>query len=181
MFKFLKLNKGVTLVELIVALAISSIILTCVISIFSVGISAYQSSMDSFNATTTAQILTQKIQTRIKYATAITVNTTLTSDSSKVIGTNYLYSSSGSVLLKNGNTVSDTFPDVKSALTYPCSVTFDVSSAKSLDVTIKISKGSKVIYTTTTTIYIIGLDGVANSAIVDNTTSGSVGIEIMYQ
>ena len=179
MYKFIKQQKGFTLVELIVVIAIIGVLMTSIIGVFMFGVNLYNSSNDSYMARTTAQIVLQKIQNDITYAQSVMVNSTNTSDASKVTGTNYLYSSNGSLILKNGSTVSDTFPVGSMASSYGCSVSFDVSSTKSVDIIININKGGNIIYTINTTIYIVGLESASNNVIDDNTGS-SVGTEIAY-
>lgn len=180
MYKFIKQQKGFTLVELIAVVAIMGVLMISIVGVFMFGVNLYNTANDSYMARTTAQIVLQKIQNDITYAQSVTVNSTNTPDASKVTGTNYLYSSGGSLILKNGSTISDTFPSGSMAASYGCSVTFDVSSTKSVDIIININKGSSTIYSINTSIYIVGLEGASNGAIVDNTGS-SVGTEIDYQ
>lgn len=174
MCKALKNKKGFTLVELIASIAIIVVVLAVISGIFTFSLNVYTTSMDNYMARTTSQIVMQKIQNEIKYSNSVSVDSTLPSTLNA--GTNYLYSSSGSLIISSGTSIQDTFPDASKAAQYNCSVSFTASSAKTVDVTITITKNSKTLYTTTTSIFILGL---INGAV--GGTIGSAGTALEYQ
>jgi prepilin-type N-terminal cleavage/methylation domain-containing protein len=157
MFKFLKQNKGLTLVELIVAMAISTIILTCLIVMFSAGVSAYNTSMDNFNKNTTAQVVIQRIQGLLKFANTVTINTA--NPTNPTTG-NYVYTNNG-VYTQQGGASAFTLPNGSN-----CTLTFtkNANSDKIIDLTVSING-----YTVTTSIYLMS-----------GTVTGSTGIAIGY-
>ena len=157
MFKFLRLNKGITLVELIAAMAISSIVLTCIIGIFNIGISAYNTSIDNFNKTTTAQIVIQRIQGEVKYANTVTIYNANPTTGDYIFSNNGVYTQGGSSAFTLSNN-------------YDCTLTFTKStnSSKIINLTVKVKN-----YTVTTSIYLM-------SGIVTDSTNGQVGIAIGY-
>lgn len=78
MFKILKNNEGLTLVELLVAMSILLLVLSAAYSFLSLGNSSYTRGADRFNTQSTLRIAADYITNEIRFATSLNVLNSIT-------------------------------------------------------------------------------------------------------
>jgi prepilin-type N-terminal cleavage/methylation domain-containing protein len=185
MLKALKSKKAMSLVEVVVAMAISVILLTSVVYIFTLGLNIYNKASQTYDAHTLALFTQQKIEAEVSYAGSMQIDG---AEPSAFAGSNNecLYVSNGRLAdaVPNGaGGLKDQYVYLSGAYTgLNCSIKYNLSSSMVLDVTIAVYKGSvtNVLYTTHTDIMINNLDpGLGVQGIVD-TTGGAGGAAVEF-
>ena len=78
MFKVIQNNKGLTLVELLVAMSILFLVLSAAYSFLNLGNSSYTRGADRFNTQSTLRIAAEHITNEIRFATSINILDSIT-------------------------------------------------------------------------------------------------------
>lgn len=162
MIKFFKANRGFTLIELIVTMAIAIPVMLAIMSAFSLGSGFLKQSNDIYSAQSIANIIGQRIQTELRYADSVNIYADeggLPSPRSST--SKYIYQKNGSMYLSTGDGTPTVFP--VSSEVYACSLMFYGSgSDQTIGIDIKISSGGKQLYETKTSVLVNNISGVAN-------------------
>jgi prepilin-type N-terminal cleavage/methylation domain-containing protein len=156
-----KSRRGVTLIELVVALAVMGIIMAGIASIFTFGLKLQSQASDMYASKAITSTVLARVQNELRFASNVTVNTSV--PATFVSGTKYLYAKSGVFTVQNGTVAQYTLPATGSNLGgYYCTVAFTPTSAQSIGVTVTVTKGSAgaTLYATQT------------SVLLNNNTSG---------
>jgi prepilin-type N-terminal cleavage/methylation domain-containing protein len=151
-----KPRAGFTLIELIVAIAISTIILGAITSIFVLTYKSYDSNTSQADAQNLAALTIEKIQTEVRASNIVY----MCKDSSDISGlpfndddytyTPIYYDATNSGIDIGGNTyLAGTFKN------YVCNLTFSSHTGRLLDLYVNITNSSgATIYQTSTSIYL---------------------------
>jgi len=161
---------GFTLIELIVTIAIMSIIGGIVSQLFTSTYKINNFVNDNSDYQTTSQIIMQKIQNELKYANSITIDvnspTTINADKK------YIYVSGGNPVKNEGSSLSDAVSIASLQTGLSANLTFKKNSIKSVEITVDLLKNGVKVYTLDTVI-------IANN-LITSTVSGSEGQAIEY-
>ncbi len=144
----LKTHAGFTLIELVVAIAISAIILVCFASVFILTYKSFNGNTSAADAQNLAMLTVQKIQSETRNCQTLTINTSQTSNAS---GTKQLYfDTKNNGISVGGNTyLAETFKN------YVCTLTFSGTGTDLLGLAIKISDNyGHQLYQTSTSVYL---------------------------
>lgn len=183
---------GMTLVELLVAMALTIIVLGGVILAFVTGNNVVKSTNSSYDEHVLAMTLEEKIENTVRNATSLTIYDSTASLASATDG--YLYfgtdpnntAATGLVIKKNAASAASAF-NSGGYSGYAVTVKFSKASAKVLTVSITIAKVTGITgsYTLTSNFTLNNINSATGSdaAINDNTTvaTGNKGILIGYK
>lgn len=166
MKKSLQSKSGLTLIELVIAMAVSMIIMGAAVYIFTFGFQIYNKANDTYNAHSLALFAQQKIEAEVSYAGSMRVDSNPPASVSDLSPDNNrcLYVSGGR--LKCVKTVAGALIDQYTYMQGSYSglnlnIVFCPAAATNsmvLDVTIKVYKGSNLLYQTHSDIMINNLD-----------------------
>ncbi len=177
MLKTIKSNKGFTLIELVVTVAIMGIALTAICSVIVLGFKINNNTQSKFNENTAAIFIQNKIKAQIQYSQSLSVYSD-PSKLSQVTESNSLYYGTypyvAGAISNLGVVVNRSAPYMSGTLNgYTCSVTFKFVSTTSITVTVNIIslKNATDTYTLSQTIHFINMDGSINKV---NDQSGGV-------
>ena len=132
-------KRGFTLIELIVAIAISSIIIIPITAM----LVALNTSFSNSERLSTAQTYTNMAMDIVKRELSAATSASLSNDLNTTIGKKYLYTSGGIIYLR---TVTDTATDERQILRKPdlnnlhmkCNLSFESNGGKAVSVTVTI-------------------------------------------
>ncbi|HEX3026624.1 MAG TPA: prepilin-type N-terminal cleavage/methylation domain-containing protein [Clostridia bacterium] len=150
----LKSQKGLTLVELMISMAVSMILLGACAGLLVYGFNLYNKANDYNQAHVLGLLTQQKIESEVKYAASMKIDA---SQPGSLANGNYCLALTGSGRLAK-------YTGTASAMTsnyvyldgvyrgYVCSITFKASTGSTLNVEVTVSKGGETITDTTTDI-----------------------------
>ena len=146
----IKIRNGFTLIEIIITLAIMSILGIAISQMFNSTYRINTSINNSAEYQADAQIIMQKIQNELKYANSITIDSI--APTSIVSGTKYLYVSGGIPEKNQGASFSDAVPLVSLKNGFTSVLTFKQSSSKTVEIIVDILKNGTKVYTLDTNV-----------------------------
>lgn len=166
MKKSLQSKSGLTLIELVIAMAVSMIVMGAAVYIFTFGFQIYNKAGDTYNAHTLALFTQQKIEAEVSYAGSMRVDTNPPASVSDFSAGNNrcLYVSGGRLkcVKADAGGLVDQYTYMQGNYSgLNLTIVFNPTAATNsmvLDVTIKVYKGSSLLYQTHSDIMINNLD-----------------------
>jgi len=145
-----KIRNGFTLMEVIITLAIMSILGIAISQMFNSTYRTNTSINDSAEYQADAQIIMEKIQNELKYANYVAID--LNAPTGIASGTKYLYVSGGIPEKNQGASLSDAVPIVSLKTGFTSVLTFKQSISKSVEIIVDIFKNGTKVYTLDTNV-----------------------------
>ena len=166
-----KVKNGFTLIEMIITLAIMSILGVAISLMFNSTYRINTSINNNAEYQADAQIIMQKIQNELKYANSITIDSIAPTGIAS--GTKYLYVSGGIPEKNQGASFSDAVPLVSLKTGVTTVLTFKQSSSKSVEIIVDILKNGAKVYTLDTNVNL-------NNMITNSVSGTTQGLSIEY-
>ncbi|MCB2359928.1 type II secretion system protein J [Clostridium estertheticum] len=166
-----KTRNGFTLIEIVITLAIMSILGIAISQLFNFTYRTNTSINDSAEYQADAQNTMQNIQNELKYANSITIDSNAPTEI--VSGTKYLYVSGGIPKKNQGASLSDAVSIVSLKTGFISVLTFKKSSNKSVEIIVDILKNGTKVYTLDTNVNL-------NNMILNSVSGAPQGLSIEY-
>ena len=161
---FVKRNKGFTLIELVISLAIMGLLMATLAVVFVFVIRTSNSGNDRFAAQTGASQAMQRVQDELRFATSVTLLTKLpdTPDAAA----NYFSVDADGVFRQTAGSSTRFRMPADNADAYDYTLLAETASSRSLNVTVSVYKGAKLLFRLKTMVFL-------NSASISSGASGA--------
>jgi len=164
-------KSGFTLIEIVVTLAVASILAAMIFQIFSSVYSVYRKINDMAEYQSYAQVIMIRIKNELKYADSVTIENDI--PASIVPGNRYIYVTDGTPQLNVGNSSSDAVSIAKLSSGFSAELIFTKSSDKSIRVSVSIKNKGTIVYNLDADVYL-------NNIVNDSISGSSQGLVIRY-
>ena len=175
-----KEKNGFTLIELIVTLAILTIVMSVVVSMFSFITSTNQSTKDNFNAQSTAENIIGMIKAELQYSSSVSLRNNY-DPGVGLDGENYIYLKNNIIYQKIGKSPEKSISPT-SLNDISCVLSLTISGPMTIDISINIMKNNVTLYSLKTSIYMNNLTVAVTTSAQSGTTASGIlqGNAIVY-